>query len=257
MLIFVTISYREIPANVSRSLRLIMSDVDGTLTAGGEHFRPEIINTIQQLEDVGIMVGLVSGRTLPRLQQVARVLSPDGPLIAENGGVAQLRPGDGLVDLGYSRQTALDAVEKLKVAFFGEIQERKDNIDRMVDVSINTGTISLTELKKVAPDVQISDSGYMVHVMAIGISKGYTLQRILHCLNGGLKPEEVMVCGDSPTDISLFEYFNNGVWIRNPQLSDEHLTMMAGAASYRSDRAIDAGFIEVAEHIIQARQSKR
>ena len=254
MLIFVTRSYREIPPGVSRSLRLVMSDVDGTLTADGEHFSPEIINTIQQLEDGGIMVGLVSGRTLPRLQQVARVLGTNGPLIAENGGVAQLRLGDGLVDLGYSRQPALDAVAKLKVAFPGVIQERKDNIDRMVDVSIHTGTISLTELKKVAPGVQISDSGYMVHVMAMGISKGYTLRRILDCLNGGLKPEEVLVCGDSPTDVSLFQHFANSVWIRNPQLSDEQLAMMAGAASYSSDRAIDAGFVEVAEYILRARQ---
>jgi len=50
-----------------------MSDVDGTLTLDGEYFSPDVIEIINRLQHRGILVGLVSGRTLLRLTQAAKL----------------------------------------------------------------------------------------------------------------------------------------------------------------------------------------
>ncbi len=255
MLFSMTRPFTEIPVSVCRSLRLIMTDVDGTLTADGEHFCSDIVNMFDRLKKYGLIIGLVSGRTLPRLQKVTRLLGTDGPLIAENGGVAQLAIGKETINLGYSRQPAFEAVAKLKTVFPAKISEREDNIYRTVDVTIDTGGLSVAELRLVAPGVQILDSGYMVHIMAETISKGGTLQRMLDQVAiPSLNSNEVMVFGDSPTDISLFQYFSNSVRILNPQLSSEQQAIMTDQASYHSELAIDAGFMQVAEYIVRARK---
>ncbi len=252
MLLIVTCTFRNITPEIARRLRLIMSDVDGTLTADGEYFSPDVIEAVAMLQQKGILVGLVSGRTLPRLIQVARLLGTSGPLIAENGGVAQLGVEAEVIALGYSRQPALDAVVRLKAAFPGKINERNDNAFRTVDVTIHSGGIPVAELQKAASGVQISDSGYMVHVMGEGISKGSTLVRILDRINGSpYTRDEVMVCGDSPTDLSLFAEFPFSVRIHNPRLSSAQLQMIAGTAGYQSELEIAQGFFQVAAHILE------
>jgi len=236
----VTRTFQQIPAEIARKLRLIMSDVDGTLTADGEYFSPDVVEIVARLQEKGITVGLVSGRTL------------------ENGGVAQVSQEGDLVELGYSRAPAWAAVTRLKAVFPGQISERKDNAFRTVDVTIHTGGIPVEELKKVAPGVQIADSGYMVHVMGEGISKGGTLAKILDKITG--RPygkNEVMVCGDSPTDISLFKIFPVSVRVLNPQLSAEQLQMMEGTAAYQSEQNIEKGFIQVAEYILASYKTQQ
>jgi phosphoglycolate phosphatase len=232
-----------------------MTDVDGTLTSDGEYFDPSVIQSVLRLQATGLIVGLVSGRTLSRLKKVAFLLSTNGPLIAENGGIAQLDYNTPPLNLGFSRQPALDALSKLKAAFPGAIMEREDNKNRVVDVTIRADGVTVEELRRVADAVQISDSGYMVHIMATGISKGGTLLTILGHINGGpLSPEEIIVFGDSPTDISLFQTFPNSVLVHNPQLSSIQVAMMEGIAAYQSIHPIEKGFIQVAEHIVKLRQ---
>jgi len=73
MLLVVTRTFHEITPETARRLRLIMSDVDGTLTLDGEYFSPDVIEIINRLQHRGILVGLVSGRTLLRLTQAAKL----------------------------------------------------------------------------------------------------------------------------------------------------------------------------------------
>jgi len=68
--------------------------------------------------------------------------------------------------------------------------------------------VPFEELAKHLGGVQLLDSGYMLHMIQEGVSKGKTLKRILGLVGDGrITPEEVMVFGDSATDISLFTEF--------------------------------------------------
>jgi len=249
-----TESYLNITPEFSRQIRLIMTDVDGTLILGGDSITSSVLEAIQGLKKQHITIGLVSGRTVPRLESMARNLDIGGPIIAENGGVAKLRPNSELVDLGYSRQPAITALEKLKSVFPNCIKEREDNRDRLVDIVFSSQGIPTEELRRHLEDTQLLDSGYILHLMQKGISKGRTLMRLLGQLgDGSLSPAEVLVVGDSATDLSLFDLFPYSVLIPNPKLSTADRQVLQESARYVSQRPDGEGFTEMALHVINAR----
>jgi len=231
-----------------------MTDVDGTITAGGDSISPAVSRVIRRLEQQGIMVGLVSGRTLLELEWLAHDLGITGPIIAENGGVAKLKVNGGLVDLGYSRQPALEGLEKLKALYPNAIKEREDNRDRLIDVVIWSHGVEVSELRKHLEETQLLDSGYILHIMQEGISKGRTLMRLMgEIAHGSLSNANVMVFGDSATDISLFELFPHCVFITNPRLPTQQRKELKKIAKYVSDLPVEEGFVEVISHIINVR----
>ncbi|MCX6004184.1 MAG: HAD hydrolase family protein [Chloroflexi bacterium] len=247
-------SYRSITPEVSRRIRLIMADVDGTLNTGGDDVSPRVRDVIKGLQDRGIMLGLVSGRTDPLLVKMAGMLNIGGPLIGENGAVARLSPDSGLVDLGYSRRPALEALEQLKARYPGRVREREDNSERLIDVVFWADGITSEELKQGLQDVQLLDSTYILHLMSKGIDKGKTLLRLLGQIDGGkIRADEVLVAGDSMTDLSLFKLFPISVLIPNPHIPAADRKILLKAAAYKSDHEAGEGFVEVAAHIINVR----
>jgi len=231
-----------------------MTDVDGTMISDGDSVNSAVSRAIRCLEKQGIIVGLVSGRTLPELESLARDSGITGPIIAENGGVAKLKVNGGLADLGYSRQPALEALEKLKALYPNAIEEREDNRDRLIDVVIWARGVEVAELRKHLGNTQLVDSGYILHLMQEGIGKGGTLMRLLEELSdGSLSSANVMVFGDSATDTSLFELFPHSVLVTNPRLPAQQREGLKEIAKYVSDLPVEQGFVEVVSHIINVR----
>ena len=66
-------------------IRLIASDVDGTLTQNGK-FVPDLITTLDRLKSAGIKVLLVTGRSAGWVSAFVNYLPVEGA-IAENGGI--------------------------------------------------------------------------------------------------------------------------------------------------------------------------
>ena len=66
-------------------IRLIASDVDGTLTQNGK-FVPDLITTLDRLKSAGIKVFLVTGRSAGWVSALVNYLPVEGA-IAENGGI--------------------------------------------------------------------------------------------------------------------------------------------------------------------------
>jgi len=231
-----------------------MSDVDGTLTAD-ESLEISTIHMIQKLEQSRISVGLVSGRTLPRLEKIALPLKITGPVIAENGGVAKYNLSDGLLDLGYSREPVVNMITKLHRLFPGCVVELPDNEDRLIDLSFSLEGINVKEIIPYLENVQMLDSGYMLHLLPAGITKGNTLKRMIGKPFHGhlLSDDEVMVFGDSSTDLSLFEIYKLSVLIRNPLLLSKEIERLSRYVSYHSEMANGDGFNEVCSYILSLR----
>lgn len=247
-------SYTYITREQADRIKLVMSDVDGTLTID-ESPEPSTTRMLQTLEQSGISVGLVSGRTLPRLEKIALPLGITGPIIAENGGVAKLNLNDGLIDLGYSRDPVANVFTKLRRLFPGHFVELPDNNDRTIDLSFSSEGINAAEIEPYLGGVQMLDSGYMLHLLPAGVTKGNTLKRLLrkplhrHLLSN----DEVIVFGDSSTDLSLFELFKLSVLIRNPKLPPGEFERLSTFASYHSETTNGDGFNEVCSYILSLR----
>ena len=62
--------------------------------------------------------------------------------------------------------------------------------------------------------------------------------------------DEVMVFGDSVTDLSLFELFPNNVLVVNPGLPEGQAEVLEKKAAYVSDKQYGEGFTEAALHIV-------
>lgn len=244
-------SYKSITRQIAQSIRLIMTDIDGTLTEGGDSLISQVDDAIVKLERKGILVGLVSGRTDSMLQKMAAQLNITGPLIAENGAIARINPSAPLLELGYSRLPANEALAKLYAAYPGQVSERWDNSERMVDIVFRAEGVPIEELRRLLPYVQVLDSHYIMHIMQKGINKGETLLNILPLVaNGAIVKDQVMVAGDSATDLSLFEIFPVSVLIRNRRIPPEESRMLKKVAHYISDNEQGYGFAEVASHIL-------
>lgn len=78
--------------------------------------------------------------------------------------------------------------------------------------------------------------------------------RLLDRIAGGLSPEQVMVFGDSPTDVSLFQLFPHSVLIPNPVLSAED-DILRKAARYESALPSGEGFAQVVFHFLKVRHN--
>jgi hydroxymethylpyrimidine pyrophosphatase-like HAD family hydrolase len=251
-----SLSYQHITPALVRKTKLLMTDVDGTLTSIDDTISPAVFEVVLQMEKLGIIVGLVSGRTLPGLESLAHRLNISGPIIAENGAIARLKVDSELIEPGYSRKSSKEALEKLQLLYPGSIRGREDNAERLVDVVFRTDSIPKQALMQHLDDFQILDSGYIMHLLPAGISKGHTLLKLLGDVgHDGVSPEEVMVFGDSATDLSLFELFPHSVLIPNPGLAPELTDDVQRAATYIAGIPFGEGFVQVAQHIADIRAS--
>ncbi|MCX6013249.1 MAG: HAD hydrolase family protein [Chloroflexi bacterium] len=244
-------SFRCMTSELAGKIKLVMTDVDGTLIAGGSTLGPEVVNSFHDLEKRGIKVGLISGRSIPFIDLWAGETGIRGPMVAENGGMARLNGK--LLNLGYSREPALKAFKKLKQLFPESITGREDNDYRFVDVVVRS-EIPPGKLRTYLDDeVQIIDSGYIMHIMQRQISKGNTLLELLPRLDPVISPEEVMVFGDSPTDASLFELFPHSVLIKNGRQPLSEVKKLQKIACYESEHNYGDGFAEVIAYMLAKR----
>jgi hydroxymethylpyrimidine pyrophosphatase-like HAD family hydrolase len=242
-------SFRYITFDLAKRVKLIMTDVDGTLLARGNILSNEVAEALSALRQAGIVIGLVSGRTLSLLESMAEEFNLTGPIIAENGAIAKVSPQSEMMELGYSRQPAIDALNILKELYPGEIREREDNAERFIDIVIWADGISVEEIRERIKPTQLLDSGYILHLMQEGINKGRTLSKVIEEMKV-YSPDEVMVFGDSVTDLSLFELFPNNVLIVNPGLPEGQAEIIEKKAAYVSEKQYGEGFTEVALHIV-------
>jgi hydroxymethylpyrimidine pyrophosphatase-like HAD family hydrolase len=251
-----SLSYQHITPALVHQTKLLMTDVDGTLTSKDDTISPAVFEVVHHLEKLGIIVGLVSGRTLSGLESLAHRLNISGPIIAENGAIAKLEVDSELIESGYSRKSSKEALKKLQLLYPGSIRGREDNAERLVDAVFRTDGVPREVLIQHLEDCQILDSGYIMHLMPAGISKGHTLFELLGSVgHDGVSPEEVIVFGDSATDLSLFELFPHSVLIPNPGLAPELTDDVQRAATYIAGIPFGEGFVQVAQHIADIRAS--
>jgi hypothetical protein len=235
-----------------------MTDIDGTMTSDNKanSIEPQVLETVKRLEQSGLVVGLVSGRTHILVDKLAKELGINGPLISENGALARLKPGADFMEFGFSRKPAMEALEILRSKYPGMIREREDNAVRLIDAVFFPPGVPVAEMAGHLTEAQLLDSGYILHVMQKGISKGETLVKLLDYIeNGSIKKSEVLVLGDSITDRTLFENFRNGILVPNSRVPAADIPMLHRIAGYITDKTFGEGFIEAAEYIIKLRGS--
>jgi len=196
-----------------RDVRLVATDMDGTLTVHGR-FTAELLQALQALAEADRPTLIVTGRSAGWVQGIVAYLPVVGA-IAENGGlfIAQ----DTWTPTLLGELSSITAHRERLGATFAQLQHRfpqlqpsVDNAFRLTDWTFDIGGLTPSDLSDLGQTCQEAGWGFtyssvQCHIRPVTQDKGVGLQRVLHQHFSEISPEQVVTVGDSPNDEGLFD----------------------------------------------------
>ena len=276
-----------LPAEID--LRLVVTDMDGTLLDGQGRVPAGLTETVAEMRAAGIVFAPASGRQLANLRAVLGSAVEDSPLIAENGSFvvhggeevhsdtisaqdaeAAIATTRQLSDSGYDVGAVVACkhcayIERSDAAFLEQTRLYYEALEIVEDLT----AIALDEVLKVAvfdfddvengssqalaaavPHVQTVVSGlHWTDMMSAQASKGRALAALQARL--GILPEQTAVFGDYLNDLDLFDHADLGFAMRNAHPG------IHAAAAYTAPANTENGVLRtVAELLSRSRRER-
>ena len=241
-----------------RLIRLVATDMDGTLTSGGK-FTPALLQALVDLEAVGIPVLIVTGRSAGWVNGLASYLPVQGAL-AENGGLFYpLGVGEPVTltpipDLKVHRQHLAETFAILQTKF-PQIQESSDNRFRVTDWTFDVAKLNSSELQILSSLCLELGWGFtystvQCHIKPLNQDKASGLLQVLRDYYPQFTTDQVVTVGDSPNDESLFnpDYFPVSIGVANVL---EYTQQLQHQPAFITTAAEGEGFRELAQLILR------
>jgi len=249
----------EVSPTCLSNIRLIATDMDGTLTKRGK-FTPALLQALEDLATANIKVLIVTGRSAGWVSGLSSLMPVAGAM-AENGGL-YFPPGNQkpvvltpIPDLVQHRQQLATTFEKLQTQF-PQIQESVDNRFRITDWTFDVTGLSQHELQILDRLCQQMGWGFtysnvQCHIKPQGQHKAVGLLQVLREYFPDYSPEQIVTVGDSPNDESLFDrhYFPVSVGVANVM---EYVDKLQHQPVYITNAAEGDGFCELSSYILQS-----
>ena len=234
-------------------IRLIATDIDGTLTREGK-FTPELLEAIDRVNTKGIKLLLVTGRSAGWVSAVNNYL-PVAGAIAENGGLYFNGGGD------FDLMTRLESIEDHRAQLahrfyqlqllYPQIAESSDNQFRITDWTFDVAGLSDLELDEIATQCQqwgysFTFSTIQCHIKPQHQDKGVAILQVLKQYFPQINPTQMITVGDSPNDASMFdrELFPHSVGVAN---IEHYITQLSHQPQYLTTLPEVAGFCELVD----------
>jgi HAD superfamily hydrolase (TIGR01484 family) len=238
-------------------IRLIASDVDGTLTQNGE-FSSDFISTLLDLQSAGIKVLLVTGRSAGWVSALVNYLPVEGA-IAENGGLF-LHP-NGQQDLlssipNISRHRILleNTFHQIK-QLFPNLHPSTDNQFRITDWTFDVNDLSTGDIQAISSQCQqmgwsFTYSNVQCHIKPPHQDKATGLDIVLKNHFPEINSQQVLTIGDSPNDEAMFNpaKFPISVGVANVL---HYQDKMLHLPKYMTNASEFAGFQELAQLLLK------
>ncbi|MEB3356667.1 MAG: HAD family hydrolase [Synechococcales bacterium] len=253
-------SFKDIRQNIQESIqkniRLIATDMDGTLTHHGR-FTPDLLTALLALEQAGLTVLIVTGRSAGWVAGVVHYL-PVAGAIAENGGVFLSPQGEShlltpLPDPLAHRQALAQMFNTLRTRF-PQLQEATDNRYRLTDWTFDIAPLSNVDLQGIHHHCQAAGWSFTYstvqgHIKPVGQEKAIALSHLLTTRFPDLSRDQVITVGDSPNDASLFDpaRFPLSVGVANVR---HYLPQLPHAPRYITTGEEVAGFCELVRSLL-------
>ena len=218
--------------------RLVVTDVDGTLTDESRRLDPDAVRALRRLEEGGFPVILATGNVLPIALALHRSLGLSGPIVAENGGLVWWKDESGRdrVERLADRRVAVAAYRTLLRSGL-PIRRLFTDRWRESEVAIEP-TVSVAEVRRAlgARALTVESTGFAIHLMERGAGKLTALARVLRPL--GRSVRDAVVLGDGDNDVPMLRAAGFGVSF--PSAS----ARARAAADYVTRRPFARGFVE-------------
>ena len=238
-------------------IRLIASDVDGTLTRNGK-FSSDFISTLLDLQSAGIKVFLVTGRSAGWVSALVNYL-PVAGAIAENGGV--FLQADGQKDLlssvpNLSRHRILleNTFHHIK-QLFPNLLTSADNQFRITDWTFDVDNLSADDIQAISAQCDLMGwsftySNVQCYIKPLSQDKATGLMSVLKKYFPELNSQQVLTAGDSPNDEAMFDpdLFPISVGVANVR---HYQDKMLHLPNYVTQASEFAGFSELAKLLLQ------
>ena len=217
------------------NLKVVVTDVDATITDDHRRIDLESIGMIRALRDVGIPTILASGNAYPVILYLAKFIGTASPVVAENGGVVGWEERDIKKVLG-SREKPLAFVEDLKKEY--QITHLESDAWRESEVVI-TRDLHYENLSALAASsgLKVEDTKFAYHISQPEVRKAAGVLVALGLL--GLEASDAFAIGDSQNDVEMCEMCGQGAAVANA--TDK----MKSAADYVALGSHGAGFVEI------------
>ena len=248
----------------------LMTDIDDTLTAGGQ-LEAAAGDALMRLAAAGLPVVAITGRPLGWSQAFLQASPGAGTLraiVAENGAVALLPGADGLrleyAQDALTRQHNARRLQLLLARIVAEVpgaQPARDSPGRVTDIAIDHS--EFTHLPRPAIDQVVAlmrQEGMTATVSSIHIngwfgehnkwSGALWMARRLFGCNLACQIERWLYVGDSTNDQVMFMQFPLAVGVANLMHFEAQLRVWP---SYITQAERGAGFSEVADALLAAR----
>ena len=186
-------------------LKVLACDLDGTLAEDG-HVAVETWEVLRQAKAAGLIIILVTGRTLDSFDSDAPYAELSGAIVAEDGAVVSF-PRHNSVTLPFGRLPPavlkqLEAVDVPLERGMASVATRVPHDEAIVQALREVGGGAVVEYNRGA-----------VMILPPGATKGTGLRYALDQL--GYSPRSVVACGDAENDRSLFEMVEVAVAVSN------------------------------------------
>lgn len=221
----------------SHLIKVLATDVDGTITDKNRRGCLSAIETIHRVEDMGIPVIIVTGNILCFTNALTTFLSTSGGIVAENGGVIDM----GKPEVLGNYEICNEAYKYLKAEL---PVEKVENSNLRVSEIALTRKVPVEAIKDVLWNhpVKVYDSKFAIHITDPEVNKGSSLLKVAGVM--GVKPEEIMAVGDSENDIEFLSAAGLKVAVSN---ADDELKSIA---DYVAKKPHGDGFKEAVERFI-------
>ncbi len=189
-------------------MKAIAIDIDGTITDEKRHLSLKAVKELRKAKSSDIKLVLCTGNIACFARSAAILIGTDEPVIAENGGVIEIKDKKEIVLGDKSEVKEAYSFLKQKISVERYFEDRKTEIVLKNDLDVS-------KVKEIVSsfDVQVIDTGFAVHLTPINVSKGKALKKVSDILNMDLS--DFLAIGDSLNDISLLKTAEIGVAVEN------------------------------------------
>ncbi len=233
-------SLNDVPVPSSRKIRLVATDLDGTLLHTDGTVTARTREVLTAVEDLGVTVVFVTGRPVRWMDDLWEHVGGHGLAIVSNGGilydvhdraVRMARPIPVEVGLETAKilRDALPgttfAMERIEgfakePGFMPRLPPPPDLIEGPAEEILDDHVVKLLARHEELEPEQFwaaveshvghlvtttwSSIGALVEMSAAGVSKASTLEML--CADQGVDPSEVLAFGDMPNDLPMLEW---------------------------------------------------
>ena len=260
-------------------IRLIGSDLDGTLLSHNEVISAGNLAALQRAQEAGVPVVFATGRPPRWMHEVARQTQHTGLAVCANGALLYDLGTEQVVGSNLISVPTLREVADALLAEFGEVRfalehdagfDHEDGYRHDYDIGLTAVAIRTREDVLSTPGIKLlvrhhglssdeflgraqellggavtvtsSSSAGLLEIAAPGVSKATGLATVAQQM--GIEAHEVAAVGDMPNDLPMLAWAGRSFAVANA-----HPAVLAAADATVASN-LDDGFAQVVDHVL-------